>query len=104
MSKNLHQLPDQLVQEWPEVFDGLYINIMPVYYLNSISLEFGTGMMWQIDISPEIDFVDPDIMSNVINDVLEECGEELEYIHYNFNIEKFKDDIVSLTNSFLDDV
>ena len=43
MPNPLFKPPRHLVKEWPEVFEDLYMNTMPVAYLDSVRLDFTDG-------------------------------------------------------------
>ena len=64
MPKPLFKPPKHLVQEWPEVFEDLYMNTMPVHYLESIRLEFGNGRIWEINIAEQLSSSHSDIIAN----------------------------------------
>ena len=55
MPNPLFRPPRHLVKEWPEVFEDLYMNTMPVAYLDLVHLEFKDGRIWEIDIKNELD-------------------------------------------------
>jgi hypothetical protein len=54
MPNPLFKPPRHLVKEWPEVFEDLYMNTMPVAYLEMVHLEFVNGRVWQIDIKEQM--------------------------------------------------
>ena len=55
MPNPLFRPPRHLVKEWPEVFEDLYMNTMPVAYLDLVHLEFKDGRIWEIDIKNELE-------------------------------------------------
>jgi len=54
MPNPLFKPPRHLVKEWPEVFEDLYMNTMPVAYLDSVRLDFTDGRVWEIDVKNEL--------------------------------------------------
>ena len=56
MPNPLFRPPEKLIQEWPEVFEDMYMNTMPVAYLKSVRLEFDNGRIWEIDIQSNPDY------------------------------------------------
>jgi hypothetical protein len=46
--KKLFKPPKNIIKEWPEVFEDMYMNTMPVAYLNNIKLEFNNGRIWEL--------------------------------------------------------
>jgi len=54
MPKPLFKPPRHLVEEWPEVFEDMYMNTMPVYYLDMIRMEFVDGRIWEINVQAQL--------------------------------------------------
>jgi hypothetical protein len=93
----LFKPPRHLVKEWPEVFEDLYMNTMPVIYLEKINLEFQDGRVWEIDIKNELTKQHPDSIANVLVNTLQEYKEEIKKIDFKVDIEKLKKDISNST-------
>lgn len=85
--------PRHLVKEWPEVFEDLYMNTMPVAYLEMIHLEFANGRVWQIDIKAQLAESDADSIADKLIDTLSEYKEEITKIDFKVDIERLKKDI-----------
>ena len=54
MPKPLFKPPRHLVEEWPEVFEDMYMNTMPVCYIDMIRMEFNDGRIWEINIQEQL--------------------------------------------------
>lgn len=98
MSNPLFRPPRHLVKEWPEVFEDLYMNTMPVAYLERIHLEFADGRVWEIDIQTELKKQKPEEIADVLVNTLQEYKDEIKKIDFKVDIEKLKSDIASETN------
>jgi hypothetical protein len=98
MPNPLFRPPRYLVKEWPEVFEDLYMNTMPIAYLEIIHLEFADGRVWQIDVSEQLSTADPEIIADKMLETLREYKEDIKKIDFKINIEKLKKDIASETN------
>ena len=46
MPKTLFKAPNNLVKEWPEIFEDMWISTMPVTYLHTLQIEFNNGRIW----------------------------------------------------------
>ena len=82
-----------MVNEWPEVFEDLYMNTMPVVYLDKIHLEFIDGRVWEIDIKEELDRKNPDQIADSLINTLQEFKDEIKKIDFKVDIDRLKKDI-----------
>ena len=101
MPNPLFRPPRHLVKEWPEVFEDLYMNTMPVAYLDTIHLEFADGRVWQIDIKDQLKEENPDAIADRLLETLTEYKEEIKKIDFKVDIERLKKDIGDSTKSIL---
>ena len=101
MPNPLFKPPRHLVKEWPEVFEDLYMNTMPVAYLEKIHLEFADGRVWEIDIKTELSKQKPEEIADTLINTLQEYKEEIQKIDFKVDIEKLKKDIKDSTNVIL---
>ena len=101
MSNPLFRPPRHLVKEWPEVFEDLYMNTMPVAYLEVVHLEFANGRVWQIDIKSKLANTTPDIVSSKLIETFQEYKEEIKKIDFKIDIERLKKDIKDSTKAML---
>ena len=99
MPNPLFRPPRHLVKEWPEVFEDLYMNTMPVAYLDLVHLEFVNGRVWQIDIKEQVKNVDLEIVAQKLIDTLQEYKDEIKKIDFKIDIERLKKDIQSETKN-----
>ena len=101
MPNPLFRPPRHLVKEWPEVFEDLYMNTMPIAYLENIHLEFSDGRIWQIDISEQLLTSNPEIIADKMLETLKEYKEEIKKVDFKIDIEKLKNDIKNSTSTLL---
>ena len=99
MPKPLFKPPRHLVKEWPEVFEDLYMNTMPVAYLEMVHLEFANGRVWQIDIKEQIKDIDLDEIADRLLATMSEYKDEIKKIDFKIDVEKLKKDILDSTKS-----
>lgn len=98
MSNPLFRPPRHLVKEWPEVFEDLYMNTMPIAYLETIHLEFLDGKVWQINVTDQLSDSDPEIIADRMLETLQEYKNDIKKIDFKIDIEKLKHDIKNETN------
>ena len=101
MPNPLFRPPRHLVKEWPEVFEDLYMNTMPVAYLDLVHLEFVNGRVWQIDIKEQIKDVSIEAVSQKLIETLQEYKDEIKKIDFKIDIDKLKKDISDSTKDIL---
>lgn len=99
MPNPLFKPPRHLIKEWPEVFEDLYMNTMPVAYVDRIHLEFSDGRVWEIDIQEELSKQTPDTIADTLVNTLQEYKNEIQKIDFKVNIERLKKDIQNSTNT-----
>jgi hypothetical protein len=89
----LFKPPRHLVKEWPEVFEDLYMNTMPVAYLETVHLEFANGRVWQIDVKEQLKGLDADAVATRLLDTLQEYKDEIKKIDFKVDVDRLKLDI-----------
>lgn len=88
-----------LVKEWPEVFEDMYMNTMPVAYLDMINLTFEDGRVWQIDVKDQLKSDTPDKIAEKLLETLNEYKEEIKKIDFKIDVERLKRDITDSTKT-----
>jgi hypothetical protein len=99
MPNPLFKPPRHLVKEWPEVFEDLYMNTMPVAYLEMVHLEFVNGRVWQIDIKEQMKSLDPDEIAAKLLETLQEYKDEIKKLDFKVDVERLKKDIGNSTKT-----
>lgn len=99
MPNPLFKPPRHLVKEWPEVFEDLYMNTMPVAYLEIVHLEFANGRVWQIDIKEQMKELNADEIANRLLETLHEYKDEIKKLDFKVDIERLKKDIGDSTKT-----
>lgn len=93
MPNPLFKPPRHLVKEWPEVFEDLYMNTMPVGYLETVRLDFVDGRIWEIDVKSELEKQTADGIADVLIATLQEYKDEIKKIDFKVDVERLKKDI-----------
>jgi hypothetical protein len=97
--KNLFKPPRHLVKEWPEVFEDLYMNTMPVAYLDNLRLEFTDGRVWEINVQDQLSDADADSIADRLLSIFQEYRDDIKKIDFKMDVEKLKIDIRKSTDS-----
>ncbi len=101
MPNPLFRPPRHLVKEWPEVFEDLYMNTMPVAYVDTIRLEFADGRVWEIDIKDQLKVEEAEEVAEKLIETLNEYKEEIKKIDFKIDVDRLKKDIADSTKSIL---
>jgi hypothetical protein len=101
MPNPLFRPPRHLVKEWPEVFEDLYMNTMPVAYLDTIHLEFADGRVWQIDIKDQLKEESTDAIADRLIETLSEYKDEIKKIDFKVDVDRLKKDIQDSSKNIL---
>jgi len=101
MPKPLFKPPRHLVKEWPEVFEDLYMNTMPVAYLDLVHLEFEDGRIWEINVRAELEKSDADSIAGILLSTLQEYKNEIKKIDFKVDVKRLKKDIGNSTKDLL---
>lgn len=101
MSKPLFKPPRHLVKEWPEVFEDLHMNTMPVAYLDMLRLEFIDGRIWEIDIQDQLKSEDAQVVADKLVNIFHDYKDELKKLDFKMDIDKLKKDVKESSNKLL---
>lgn len=99
MHRQYFRPPRHLVKEWPEVFEDLYMDTMPVAYVDVMILEFTDGRIWKLEIGNEIkNGLNPDKAAEKLLNTLQEFKDTIKKIDFKIDIDKLKQDIKNRTD------
>lgn len=101
MPKPLFKPPKHLVKEWPEVFEDLYMNTMPVAYLIQLVLEFNNGRIWEINVQEQLAASDADTVADKLLSTFQEYRNDIKKIDFQMDIERLKQDIKESSKNIL---
>jgi hypothetical protein len=94
------KLPPDVIDHWPEVFDEIEIDVIPVEYLDSVRVQFEDGTVWDVDVkkSREKDEVDIEL---AIEELFDEYADVITNIDFRLDTAKVKKDIKNRTARFM---
>jgi hypothetical protein len=100
MPKTLFKAPNNIVKEWPEIFEDMWISTMPVIYLHTLQIEFNNGRIWEFELKENISDSDSTMLSNKLKDLLSEYYTSISRIHFELDIDRLKVDFSTIQNKF----
>lgn len=90
-----------MVKEWPEVFEDLYMNTMPVAYLILLRLEFINGRIWEINVQEQLANAEAEEIANKLLNIFQEYRNDIKKIDFQMDVERLKNDIQESSKNLL---
>ena len=101
MHRHYFKPPKHLVEEWPEVFKDLYMDTMPVAYVDKMIIEFTDGRIWEINIKDQLKTEDPNKIAKKLLDTLSEYKDTIKNLDFKIDVGLLKNDIKKKTKKIL---
>jgi hypothetical protein len=101
--KKYFKPPKDVIKEWPEVFEEIYMSSMPIKYINGVELTFNDGRVWEIDLPEQLNLADEDAIIEKLSEGIRDFQEEISTINFQVDIDRLKQDIIKLTQNILGD-
>lgn len=93
-------LPKNVIDRWPEVFGEVTCNVVPLHYLNTITITFKNGKVWEIDVNGKKDDA-WDTLESQVKEIIGEYETAIENVDFQLDTESLKKDIIKHTKKFL---
>lgn len=94
----MNKLPDEVVDQWPEILSDITVSAIPVEYLHSVHLTFDDDKIWSIEISNTDDV--ENIETNLYN-LFEDYNDVITKIDFRLDVDKIKTDVKKRTKHFM---
>lgn len=105
MPKKYFKPPKEVIKEWPEVFNEIYMDAMPVKYITGVELTFNDGRIWAIDLS-ELSayegFVNEDEILERLSSSIGNFDDEISSVNFQVDIDRLKEDVLKSTKNIMD--
>lgn len=93
---------DQLISQWPEAFEDLYISTMPVAYIQYVVIFFYDGTIWEINIKDNISATDDfEAVAEIVLDTIKDFKDNISKLGFKLDVEKLKNDVKYESNKIL---
>ena len=103
-SKKDPSLPPDVISHWPEVFEDLDVQVVPLEYLDSIRVFFVDGKIWDIDIDKTRKLKQngsPESLEDTLEDLFNQYENVITNIDFRLDTQRLKQDITNRTKLFL---
>lgn len=99
MPKKSSKLPPEVINHWPEVFEDIEIDVVPLEYLDSIRVTFSDGKVWDIDVRKQKTSVEN--LEKSLDELFDEYQDVIQNVDFRLDTNKVKEDITNRTRKFL---
>lgn len=96
-------LPKDVVDQWPEVFNDVVVEAVPIEYLDSLRIIFNDGKVWDINVASHARKNQIENLEEHLQELISEYEEVIEHIDFRLDIERVKKDVMKKTKTFLKD-
>lgn len=80
------KLPKEVVAHWPEVFNDLRIDSIPVQYLLALKVQFKDGKQWEIKVKPNRQKLTNKQLETNIKELFEHYGNDIKNVDFRIEI------------------
>lgn len=94
-------LPKDVIDHWPEIFEGVTLNVVPLRYLHSIVINFKDKTAWDIKVTPDLRKGGWDSLQELLSELVENYEHVITDIDFQLDIDRIKKDIKRKTSQFL---
>jgi hypothetical protein len=101
MTKSGRPLPKDVVKHWPEVFEDIKLNALPLGYLTSVLVNFKDGKTWEIKITPQTRKEGWTTFEENLSELISEYEDAVDNVDFKLDTERVKKDIEKTTQKFL---
>lgn len=95
------KFPRDIIDYWPEVFGEITLNVIPLRYLESITVTFKNSKVWEIKMAARRAREDWDSFEASLKEMLATYESEIENVDFKLDTERVKKDMIKNTNKFL---
>lgn len=93
--------PKDIIERWPEVFGEITLNVVPLRYLDSITVTFKNQKVWEINISSKKVKDDWEAFETSLKEMLASYESDIENVDFKLDTDRVKKDMIKTTNRFL---
>ena len=88
--------PSEIIKNWPEIFGEIALNVVPLYYLDSIRIIFKNEKIWEISLLENLEH--PDL---ALAEMFNFYQNDIDSIDVKIDVDQIKTDIIKQTTKFL---
>ena len=101
MLTQIKPLPKDVIEVWPEVFEEVTLQSLPLLYLHSVVINFKDNKSWEIKLTTKIKKDGWSSFQQSLSELLLSYEEQIDDVDFKLDAAKVKKDVEKLTNKFL---
>ena len=101
MLTQIKPLPKDVIEVWPEVFEEVTLQSLPLLYLHSVVINFKDNKSWEIKLTTKIKKDGWSSFQQSLSELLISYEEQIDDVDFKLDAVKVKKDVEKLTNKFL---
>lgn len=94
-------LPKDVTKHWPEVFEEVTLNVVPLRYLHSVLINFKDKSHWEIKITSQIKKDGWSSFEDMLAELVKNYESVIVDIDFQLDVDRIKKDVKRKTNNFL---
>ena len=94
-------LPQAVIDLWPEIFEEVELNVVPLNYVHLIEITFKNDKVWEIDFKKNLKVQSWEVFEQELKSIIKEYEDEIRSIDFKLDTDKIKKDISRSTRKFL---
>lgn len=83
------------------MFEDLYMNTIPVAYIDIIHIEFKNGSVWEINVAEQLIYNEAESLAERLLDTLSDYKNDISNFDFKVNVDKLKKDVRSSSKRIL---
>ena len=101
MTKPGRNLPKDVIENWPEIFGDVRLNVVPLGYLHTVLVNFKDGKTWEIRITQKAKREGWDVFERNLAELVKSYEDKIDNIDFKLDTHRVKKDIERSTQQFL---
>lgn len=98
---NARTLPKDVIDLWPEIFQEVELNVVPLNYVHIIEITFKNNKVWNIDFKKNSKLQSFEEFEKEIKSIIKNYETEIKSIDFKLDTDRIKRDISKSTRKFL---
>lgn len=94
------KFPKDVIEFWPEVFGEISLNVIPIRYLDTITVTFKNRKIWELKIKPVSSDAILEQFESSLKDILSTYENEIDNVDFKLDTERIKKDVTASTSKF----
>lgn len=101
MIQSKKKLPKDVIDCWPEVFEEVKFNVLPLRYVQSVHINFKDNTTWEVAISAKIRKEGWETFEKILAETVKSYEHRIKDINFQLDTDRVKKDIKKKTQKFL---